>query len=43
MIFQTTGNKSNPAILSFHAMGVNGESSMPVAEKLAANSHRVER
>ena len=35
MIFQTTGNKSNPAILFFHAMGVTGESSMPVAEKLA--------
>ena len=35
MIFQTTGNKSNPVIPFFHAMGVTGESSMPVAEKLA--------
>lgn len=35
MVFKTVGNKSNPAILFFHAMGVTGESSMPVAEKLA--------
>lgn len=35
MVFKTTGNKSNPVILFFHAMGVTGESSMPVAEKLA--------
>lgn len=35
MVFKTTGNKSNPAILFFHAMGVTGESSMPVAEKMA--------
>ena len=34
MIFKTLGNKNNPAILFFHAMGVNGESSMPVAEYL---------
>lgn len=34
MIFQTVGNKENPAILFFHAMGVTGESSMPVAEQL---------
>ena len=35
MVFKTVGNKSNPVILFFHAMGVTGESSMPVAEKLA--------
>ena len=34
MVFKTTGNKSNPVILFFHAMGVTGESSMPVAEKM---------
>lgn len=35
MIFKTIGNKSAPASLFFHAMGVTGESSMPVAEKMA--------
>ena len=35
MVFETTGNKSDPVILFFHAMGVTGESSMPVAEKIA--------
>ena len=35
MVFKTTGNRSTPAILFFHAMGVTGESSMPVAEKMA--------
>lgn len=35
MVFKTTGNKSNSVILFFHAMGVTGESSMPVAEKMA--------
>ena len=35
MVFKTAGNKSAPVILFFHAMGVTGESSMPVAEKLA--------
>ena len=35
MIFKTIGNKSTPAVLFFHAMGVTGESSMPVAEKMA--------
>ena len=35
MVFKTIGNKSNPAVLFFHAMGVTGESSMPVAGKLA--------
>ena len=34
MIFQTVGNKENPAVLFFHAMGVTGESSKPVAEYL---------
>ena len=34
MIFKTMGNKSNPAILFFHAMGVVGDSSVPVAEEL---------
>lgn len=34
MVFQTIGDKSNPAILFFHAMGVTGESSMPVAKYL---------
>ena len=35
MVFKTIGNKSNPVILFFHAMGVIGESSMPVAETMA--------
>ena len=35
MEFKTLGNKLNPVVLFFHAMGVTGESSMPVAEKLA--------
>lgn len=35
MVFKTIGNKSAPAVLFFHAMGVTGESSMPVAGKLA--------
>ena len=35
MVFKTTGNKSEPVVLFFHAMGVIGESSMPVAEKMA--------
>ncbi len=34
MIFKTMGNKENPAILFFHAMGVTGDSSRPVAEYL---------
>lgn len=34
MIFKTVGNKSDPAILFFHAMGVTGDSSIPVAEFL---------
>ena len=35
MEFKTLGNKLKPVVLFFHAMGVTGESSMPVAEKLA--------
>ena len=31
MKFRTMGNKANPAILFFHAMGVTGDSSVPVA------------
>ncbi len=34
MIFNTMGNKLNPAILFFHAMGVTGDSSIPVADFL---------
>lgn len=34
MKFKTTGNSSNPAILFFHAMGVTGNSSMPIAKYL---------
>ena len=37
MVFKTTGNKSGPVVLFFHAMGVTGESSMPVAETMAEN------
>ena len=35
MEFKTLGNKLKPVVLFFHAMGVTGESSMPVAKKLA--------
>ena len=34
MIFQTYGNRNHPAVLFFHAMGVTGESSEPVANYL---------
>ena len=34
MKFKTFGNSSNPAVLFFHAMGVTGESSEPVAKYL---------
>ncbi len=34
MLFTTMGNKENPAVLFFHAMGVTGESSEPVARFL---------
>ena len=35
MEFKTIGDKSRPAILFFHAMGVTGDSSMPVAKYLS--------
>ena len=35
MVFKTIGNESDPAILFFHAMGVTGDSSIPVAKELA--------
>ena len=41
MLFQTIGNELNPVILFFHAMGVTGESSMPVAEKLSDKYYSV--
>ena len=34
MIFHTMGEQANPAILFFHAMGVTGDSSIPVADFL---------
>ncbi len=34
MLFETKGNKNNPAILFFHAMGVTGKSNERVAEYL---------
>ncbi len=34
MIFKTLGNKEKPAVLFFHAMGVTGDSSEPVAKYL---------
>lgn len=35
MLFKTLGDKSAPAVLFFHAMGVTGESNGPVASALA--------
>ena len=34
MLFETLGDKQNPAVLFFHAMGVTGASSEPVARNL---------
>ena len=34
MLFETFGNKKNPTVLFFHAMGVTGASSEPVAKQL---------
>ncbi len=34
MLFETLGNSQTPAVLFFHAMGVTGASSRPVAEHL---------
>ena len=36
MLFETFGEKQNPAVLFFHAMGVTGASSEPVAKCLQA-------
>lgn len=36
MTFETYGNAANPAVLFFHAMGVTGASSAPVAKALQA-------
>lgn len=35
MLFQTMGDQANPAVLFFHAMGVTGASSEPVARHLS--------
>ena len=37
MRFETMGNEQNPVVLFFHAMGVTGASSEPVARFLQAN------
>lgn len=37
---KTVGNSSNPAILFFHAMGVTGDSSIPVAKYLEEKYYR---
>ena len=37
MLFETLGNKQNPAVIFFHAMGVTGASSEPVARYLQDN------
>ena len=34
MLFQTYGDRRNPAVLFFHAMGVTGSSSEPIARCL---------
>ena len=34
MLFQTYGDRRNPAMLFFHAMGVTGASSEPIAKYL---------
>ena len=34
MLFETYGDRNKPAVLFFHAMGVSGQSSRPVAEHL---------
>ena len=36
MLFETLGDAKRPAILFFHAMGVTGASSEPVAKNLQA-------
>ena len=37
MNFETLGDRENPAVLFFHAMGVTGASSEPVAQALKAH------
>ena len=37
MLFETFGDRQNPAVLFFHAMGVTGASSEPVAQQLQDN------
>lgn len=37
MLFETLGDREHPALLFFHAMGVTGSSSRPVAEYLQEN------
>ena len=37
MLFETTGSREKPTVLFFHAMGVTGASSEPVAESLREN------
>ena len=34
MLFQTYGDRRNPAVLVFHAMGVTGASIEPIAKYL---------
>ena len=34
MLFETLGDRSNPAVLFFHAIGVTGASSEPVARQM---------
>ena len=41
MEFKTIGDKSRPAILFFHAMGVTGDSSMPVAKYLSEKYYSI--
>ncbi len=41
MLFMTVGNMKNFAILFFHAMGVTGDSSLPVVEFLKTNYYCV--
>ena len=41
MLFQTYGDRRNPAVLFFHAMGVTGASSEPIAgHTVRYESHR---
>ncbi len=42
MLFQTYGEKNNPAVLFFHAMGVTGKSSERVAKELSDRYYCIE-